>query len=360
MYNPLLNTIRPANQYLVSLSTIVVVSIGCYFLSEMIGYKVVAFILLVTLSLLALLIDILPMLVAAIVSAFTWNFFFIPPRFTLHVNKAEDFLLFIMYFIVAMVHAILTFKIRQIQKKTSIRAGRATTLKLYNTLLNSLSHELRTPIATIIGATDNMLTNGNRLTEENKMNLLSEISVASLRLNDQVENLLNMSRVESGFLQAKKDWCDLNELIYTSIKRVEDSIDNHIIQVKSDEDLPLFKLDAGLMEQVLYNLINNALIYTPPSSIIIVAAKYTNGGCNIVVEDNGPGFPGEEREKVFEKFYRLKYSKTGGTGLGLSIARGFIEAHEGVITLESSDSGGAKFIINIPAETATLNDINND
>lgn len=339
---------------------VLAVSIGCYFLTGIIGYKVVAFFLLVTLSFLALFFDVLPILIAALLSALIWNYFFIPPRFTFHVHTPEDFFLLIMYFIIAMVHAVLTYKIRQIQKEARKKEAKANTLKLYNTLLNSLSHELRTPIATIIGASDNLLMNATRLTEENKTNLLSEISLASLRLNQQVENLLNMSRLESGVIQPKKDWCDVNELIYASIKRIEDYSENHVIDVRVKENLPLFKLDVGLMEQVLYNLVNNAVIYTPPGSKIIINADYTGNSCLITVEDNGKGFPQDEREKVFEKFYRLKYSKTGGTGLGLSIAKGFAEAHNGTIKLEASTSGGAKFTINIPTETSSLNDLKNE
>ncbi len=265
-----------------------------------------------------------------------------------------------MYFIIAMVHAVLTYKIRQIQKVARKKEEKANTLKLYNTLLNSLSHELRTPIATIIGASDNLQMNANKLSEENKMNLLSEISLASLRLNQQVENLLNMSRLESGFIQPKKDWCYVNELIYASMKRVEDHLEEHVIDVQIKENLPLFKLDIGLMEQVVYNLINNAVIYTPANSTIIIKADCADNHCIIIVEDNGKGFPADEREKVFEKFYRLKYSKTGGTGLGLSIAKGFAEAHNGTITLENSSSGGAKFTINIPTETSYLNELKNE
>ncbi|MEJ7678472.1 MAG: ATP-binding protein [Segetibacter sp.] len=316
--------------------------------------------MLVALSLLALFFDILPILIAALLSALIWNYFFIPPRFTFHVHIAEDFFLLIMYFIIAMVHAVLTYKIRQIQKEAGKKEEKANTLKLYNTLLNSLSHELRTPIATIIGASDNLMMNATKLTEENKINLLSEISLAALRLNQQVENLLNMSRLESGFMQPKKDWCDVNELIYASIKRIEDYLKDHIIDVQVKENLPLFKLDVGLMEQVLYNLINNAVIYTPPNSTININADYIGNNCIITVEDNGRGFPPDEREKVFEKFYRLKYSKTGGTGLGLSIAKGFVEAHNGTIILEAGNSGGAKFTINIPTETSSLNDLKNE
>lgn len=358
--NLLLNTIRLRNQYLISVLLVLMVSIGCYFLTDIIGYKVVAFLLLVTLSLLALFFDILPILIAALLSALIWNYFFIPPRFTFHVHTPEDFFLLIMYFIIAMVHAVLTYKIRQIQKRGRKKEEKASTLKLYNTLLNSLSHELRTPIATIIGASDNLLMNANKLTEENKTSLLSEISVAALRLNQQVENLLNMSRLESGFIQAKKDWCDVTELIYASLKHIEDHSAEHIINVQVKENLPLFKLDAGLMEQVLYNLINNAVIYTPANSNIAIKADCVNDSCVITVEDDGKGFPPDEREKVFGKFYRLKYSKTGGTGLGLSIAKGFVEAHNGTITLGSSPTGGAKFTICIPSETSYINELSNE
>jgi two-component system, OmpR family, sensor histidine kinase KdpD len=316
--------------------------------------------LLVTLSLLALFFDILPILISALLSALIWNYFFIPPRFTFHVHTAEDFFLLIMYFFIAMVHAVFTYKIRQLQKEARKKEEKASTLKLYNTLLNSLSHELRTPIATIIGASDNLLMNAARLTEENKTNLVTEISIASLRLNQQVENLLNMSRLESGFIQPKKDWCDVNEFIYAAIKRVEDNCDEHIININVKENLPLFKLDSGLMEQVLYNLVNNAVIYTPSSSTITINGDCINNNCVITVEDNGKGFPPGEREKVFEKFYRLKYSKTGGTGLGLSIAKGFVEAHNGIIFLENVASGGAKFTITIPTETSYIKDMKNE
>ncbi len=319
-----------------------------------------AFLLLVTLSILALFFDVLPVLISAVLSALIWNFFFIPPRFTFHVRANEDLFFFIMYFIIAMVHAVLTFKIREIQKIARKKEEKANTLKLYNTLLNSLSHELRTPIATIIGASDNLAMNAGKLTDENKASLISEISLAALRLNQQVENLLNMSRLESGVIRPRRDWCDVNELIYASIKNVEEYSTDHIVTVHVKENMPLFKLDMGLMEQVLNNLINNAVTYTPPGSTISITGDCMDRTCVITVEDNGKGFPPGEREKVFEKFYRLKYSKTGGTGLGLSIAKGFIEAHNGTISLQSSSAGGAKFIIRIPTEISYLNSIKNE
>ena len=355
-----LNKVRKKNQYLISIVVIVAVSAISYPFAEVIDYKIVAFFLLATLSLLSLFFDILPVLLSAIISTFIWNFFFIPPRFTFHVHKADDFFLLLMYFIIALVHAVLSYKMRRLEKENQKKEEKTNTLKLYNTLLNSLSHELRTPIATIIGATDNLLMESGKLTNENKTNLLLEISTASMRLNQQVENLLNMSRLESGNLQLKKDWCDVNELVYTTIRRLEDTNKDRIIRVELQENLPLFRLDAGLMQEVLYNLVYNAVLYTPQHSTISVNVYSNHKNCIISVEDNGMGFPEAEIPKVFGKFYRLKNAQAGGTGLGLSIVKGFVEAHHGSVILENIHSGGARFTINIPTETSYLNELKNE
>ena len=350
-----------AQQYLISILLIAIVSVGSFLLTSFIGYKVVAYILLVTLSIIALFCDILPVILSAILSALIWNFFFIPPKYTFHISTSEDAFLFIMYFVIALLHAVLMFKLKQIQKLALEKEEKAATLKLYNTLLNSLSHELRTPIATIIGASDNLLMANGNLTEKNKQGLLSEISVASLRLNQQVQNLLNMSRLESGTIQLKKDWCDINELIYKTLDSLGAYSQRHVFDIQLLDNLPLFKLDEGLMEQVLYNLIYNAITYTPEGSIITIKARCNEHEyCLITIEDNGQGFPESEISKVFDKFYRLDHSRTGGTGLGLSIAKGFIEEHNGTITLENAPLGGALFTINIPTEVSYANELKNE
>ena len=200
-----INKVSKTKQCLFSLLLVGIISLVCFGFSSFIGYRVVAFILLVTVSLIAITFDILPVLVAAVLSSLAWNFFFIPPRFTFHIGATDDLILFVMYFIIALVNAVLTHKIKQIQKEARQKEEKASAVKLYNTLLNSLSHELRTPIATIIGAADTLLANNMKLTEEDKGELLAEISKASFRLNQQVENLLSMSRLESGFLQPKID-----------------------------------------------------------------------------------------------------------------------------------------------------------
>lgn len=355
-----INKFSKPKQYLISLLLVCMVSAICYFLSVHIGYKVVAFILLFTVSLIAVLFDIFPVLAAAILSALIWDYFFIPPRFTLQVGSTEDLILLLMYFVIALVNAALTYKIRQIEKVALQKEEKANKVKLYNTLFNSLSHELRTPIATIIGATDNLQSNSSKLTPLNRNELLAEISKASFRLNQQVENLLNMSRLDSGFVQPKKDWCDITEVIYESVKRIEENKVPQKITVNINPAIPLFKLDEVMLEQVIYNLLNNAVLYTNPDCKIDIVAICHVDVLQIIIEDNGNGFPEDEIKNVFDKFYRLKNSKVGGTGLGLSIVKGFIEAQGGVINLQNRSTGGARFTIDIPAETSYLKNLKHE
>jgi two-component system sensor histidine kinase KdpD len=343
------------NQYIISLLLVVFVSVICYGVSPYLGYRVIAFILLLTVSLIAISFDIFPVLVSATISAFIWDFFFIPPRFTFHVDTTEDAILLIMYFVIAMINAVLTYKIRQVEKASRKKEEKANSLKLYDTLLNSLSHELRTPISTIIAATDNLQASNDNLTKENKDQLVSEIAKASFRLNQQVENLLNMSRLESGFIKPKKDWCDINELVYNSVKKIEENKITQKITININPNLPLFKTDKMMLEQIVYNLLNNACLYTKPGSAINISAINHADILQLIIEDNGDGFPEEEIENVFDKFYRLKYSKAGGTGLGLSIVKGFAEALKGNVRLENVSTGGSRFTVNIPCETSYLN-----
>lgn len=342
-------------QYAVSIASILLVSSGCYFLSDLVGYLVVALILLVTVSLAAMFFDMKPVLLTAVLSALVWNFFFIPPKFTFAIRRPEDALMFIMYFVVAMVNAVLTSKIRQMEKEASRREEKENTLKLYNTVLNSLSHELRTPISTIIGATDNLQSMADKLSELDKYELVSSISKASIQLNRQVGNLLNMSRLESGVIQPKNDWFDIRELVYDVIGQLKEDIGTKPIHVAVRENTPLVRMDYGLLSQVLHNLLHNAVTYLPKYAVVTIRAHCAENKLVMIVEDTGNGFPETEIDQVFEKFYRLKNSGTGGTGLGLSIVKGFVEAMKGSIHLENMPEGGAIFTIEIPSELSHVN-----
>jgi two-component system sensor histidine kinase KdpD len=252
-----------------------------------------------------------------------------------------------------LVGALLIFKASQMERAARVRE-KAQTLQLYDTLLNSLSHEFRTPIATIIGATDNLLEEPSKLSAGDSRKLLYAIAGASLRLNRQVENLLNSSRLGSGIILPKKDWCDIQELVSATLRQLEEPLTGHQVITGIKEGLPLVKLDYGWMEQVLSNLIYNACLYTPEGSHIRIQADCPDENLEIIVEDDGKGIPEEEMGKVFDKFYRPLHSRKGGSGLGLSIVKGFVEAHEGTVDLQNVPSGGARFIIRLPAEKLTI------
>lgn len=345
-------------QYIISVFLIVFTAVPCFLSVDVIGFRAVALILLLVVSLNAILFDIYPVMLSALLSALIWNFFFIPPILTFHIGTPEDGLMFLMYFAIASINAVLTYKIREYDKEQREEEEKENAIKLYNTLLNSLSHELRTPIATIIGAVDTIKDNDNKLSEDNKKELYSEIETASFRLNRQVENLLNMSRLEAGFIKPKEDWCDVNELIFTAIKRNKEDLLRHSIEFTPNDSLPLFKLDIGLLEQVVHNIIHNALLHTPDNSVIKIEVENIEDTCKITISDNGNGFPINEIETVFNKFYRLN-NNIGGTGLGLSIVKGFTEAMNGTVGLKNNIKGGAKFTISIPAETTSIDTYGN-
>lgn len=332
------------------MAIIIVIAAICFAFSDFMGYRVAALALLVTVSLLAMIFDVLPVLFSAVLSAFIWDFFFIPPRFTIHVDTTEDTILLVMYFIIAMVNAVLTYKIRQIEKQAQLKEEKANSVKLYNTILNSLSHELRTPIAAIIGASDNLQTNPY-LTKENREQLISEISKASLRLNQQVENLLNISRLQSGHIQPKYDWFDVEELIYQIVQSVEENNTKRKISISMKPGLPLCNSDKGMLEQIIYNLLNNAAIHTPANCRIEISVTCYADILRITIEDSGNAFIDMNPIDILNKFSRNNNNKTAGSGLGLSIVQGFTEALAGNVELEKSQLGGAKFIVSIPVKS---------
>ncbi len=220
--------------------------------------------------------------------------------------------------------------------------------KLYKTLFNSISHELRIPVATIMGATDTLLTSSH--SGNIQVALYKEIFTASLRLNRLIENLLNMSRLENGRISVRLDWCDMNDVINQVSEELKEELKSFSMVVSISEDMPLVKIDYGLMEQAFYNLLINSCEHAPSLSEINLDVQYDNGELVILVMDRGPGFPEGNIDFVFEKFFRTDGSKAGGLGLGLSIVKGFVEAHKGRIIVENRKDGGSKFTIRIPSE----------
>jgi two-component system, OmpR family, sensor histidine kinase KdpD len=482
-------------QYLIVSLIVTLASTGLYLVKDLIGYQIVSFGLLFLVSILALFYGTGPILLAASLSALSWDYFFIPPQFTLHVEKPFDMLMLIMFFIIAMLNGTLTSRVRRQEKKIRIREERTEALyqltreltmvmgidevskiaaryiskyfnlscaillknefnqlenqiqheskiqlsenelsiatwvykhsakagkytdtlpstdytfypltgnndnmgviavehfkvftqgelqfwesflsqisgryereflrnaakkadllnesdKLYKTLFNSISHELRIPVATIMGASDTLLSQS--YPEETKLKLYSEINTASVRLNRLIENLLNMSRLESGRLTLRLDWCDVNDLANKVASNLKQELLSFKLLTVIPPDMPLVYIDFGLMEQVLHNLVLNATQHAPAGSRIRIKFFYDNDLLTIQVMDRGIGFPKTELSSVFNKFYRGKDAKAGGTGLGLSIVKGFVEAHQGKVTAENRQNGGALFTIKLPVKT---------
>jgi two-component system sensor histidine kinase KdpD len=489
-------------QYLITSLLVILSSLIFYPVKDFIGYQVVSFALLFLVSILALFYGTGPILLAATLSALIWDYFFIPPQFTLHIGKAEDVLMLLMFFIIALLNGILTSRVRRQEKKTRIREERTHALyqltreltmvsgidevskiavryiqkyfnldcaiilkndlnqldnqvqldakiklsenelsiaawvykhsakagkhtdtlpstdytfypltgnndstgviavkhlnpftqgeeqfweaflsqisgkyereflrdaakkayilnesdKLYKTLFNSISHELRIPVATIMGATDTLLT--HTYPEETRRKLYTEINTASIRLNRLIENLLNMSRLESGRITPRLDWCDVHDLA----NKVADNLKQELLPFKLSmvipSDMPLVFIDFGLIEQVLNNLVLNATQNTMTGTNIRLKFFFDQGALTIQVMDRGKGFPASELLSVFDKFYRGKDAKAGGTGLGLSIVKGYVEAHGGTVIAENRKNGGAIFTIKIPVKSSEMDKLN--
>ncbi len=222
----------------------------------------------------------------------------------------------------------------------------AETERLRSTLLSSVSHDLRTPLATITGAASSLLQPGT-LGPEAERELKEAIYEEGDRLNRLVTNLLDMTRLESGSLQLGKDWQSLEELVGTALGRLERELKGRRVEVRIPADLPLVSVDGLMIEQVFVNLLDNAAKYSHPGSAIFVSATAGAGEVTVEVADEGPGLPPGAEEQVFEKFYRAG-SGPRGSGLGLPICRAIVTAHGGRIWAESRPPRGVAFRFTLP------------
>ncbi len=482
-------------QYAVAALVMSLATLALYPLREPLGYQSISLLLLLILVLLPLKLDSGPVLLAAALSAVAWNFFFIPPQFTLAIGLVQDVLMLLVYFVVAAVTGVLTARTRSREKIVRTReqhasalydltrqlagarsqaevvsvavrtikkyfdadvavllsqadgdiataahpagtfsmdekefgvaawaywnerkAGRftdtlpssvatyyplsgpryplgvagikrsgnmpltfdqehllqsfvrqlASTLereqlneitkrsivvaeseKLYNTVFSSLSHELRTPVAAILGAAETLLAEHRKGGRDMAGALINEISSAAGRLDRLVQNLLDVTRLESGLLRPRIDWCDIRDVVTKSVEDVEAESGRTIVVTLAHE-VSLIRADFGLLVQVLANVLRNAATYTPEGTQIDVITQLHGNEFAIIVDDSGPGIPAPSLPHLFEKFFRIEGTKPGGTGLGLTIAKGLIEAQGGSIHAENRLGGGARFIIRLP------------
>lgn len=236
---------------------------------------------------------------------------------------------------------------RIVQKSGQEQVAHATE-QLEKALLNSISHDLRTPLASITGALSSLKEEGSRLESGAKRELIDTALGEASRLNRFVRNLLDMTRIESGALKVNKEVNDVQDLVSSALSNLG-LLTSTKVKTNIPGSLPFVPMDFLLITQVLVNLIDNALKYSPADTEVEIAATIRGEMFEIEVADRGPGIPPEDLQRVFDKFYRVQRPEgVSGTGLGLSICKGIVEAHGGLIRAENREGGGAKFVVALP------------
>jgi two-component system sensor histidine kinase KdpD len=229
--------------------------------------------------------------------------------------------------------------------------------RLKSALLSSVSHDLRTPLAGIKAAASSLLQPDIAWSEEDRHAFLVDIDHEADRLTRLVSNLLDLSRIEAGAIKPDKDWEDVGELVDRVLRRMAPRLANHTVLRQVADGLPQVRLDAVQIEQVLTNLIENAAKYSPPDTPIAIQANVVHDPSHghmvrIAVTDRGVGIPAAEQERIFDKFYRVTEGSRGvsGTGMGLAIVKGLVEAHGGLVCVESTPGAGSTFSVLLPVE----------
>jgi two-component system, OmpR family, sensor histidine kinase KdpD len=288
-----------------------------------------------------------PSAVAACLAVACFDLFFVPPHFTLTVADTQYLVTFVVMLVVALLISSLAVRAR-----TEAAAAQQALLavdqeRLRSTLLSSVSHDFRTPLAAITGAVT-FLQEGRELDAASRGDLEQTIREEAERLDRLVTNLLDMTRLESGAVALRRDWDSVEEVIGSALARVEGRLGTRRLETDLADDLPLVRVDAGLVEQVLVNLLENALKHTPAGTAIRIAARLDGGLVRVTVEDEGEGLPPGQEETVFEKFHRAGRPE-GSFGLGLAICRAIVSAHGGRIWAARDRPRGAAFHFTLPA-----------
>ncbi|HWR28612.1 MAG TPA: sensor histidine kinase KdpD [Negativicutes bacterium] len=250
-----------------------------------------------------------------------------------------------------------------IERGTLMEKERETALlvesdKLRTALLNSVSHELRTPLSSIIGSVSTLLESEIKYSPQDQRELLINIKDGANRMERVVANLLDTARLESGMVQLKLNWCDMEDIIGTALRRLQESIRSRNINVDVQPPINVVHGDCVLLEQLMINLVDNAVKYSPANTPVDIKVSGESGNIIVSVSDRGIGIPEDELSHIFNKFYQVHHPdmRVDGTGLGLSICRGIVEAHGGKIWAENRPGGGTSFLFMLPATTSEFVD----
>ncbi|HEX4333019.1 MAG TPA: DUF4118 domain-containing protein [Usitatibacter sp.] len=287
----------------------------------------------------------------SVASVALFDFLFVPPQGTFTVDDVQYLLTFAIMLAVAVVISGLTRNVREQARAQAVLEVEAETERIRSVLLASISHDLRTPLAVMSGASSSLAERGELLGEKERRELARSLYEQSRDMGERVAKVLQMTRLETGAMSLDRDWVSLPELAATVLDRLAERLAGHRAMVEWPADLPLVHVDAVLLEQVLANLLDNAARHTASGTVVRLRAQVRDADIVVSVEDFGHGIPEADVERVFAKFHHAG-TAPGGMGLGLSIARSIVRLHHGEAWAERIPGGGTAFRFTLPRETA--------
>lgn len=296
---------------------------------------------------------------ASVISVLAFNFLFTVPRFTLRAYDPSYPVTFGIMFLVALITGSLASKMKEYARESAQAAIRIEKEQLRADLLRSISHDLRTPLTSISGNASNLLFNESEFSQETRRQIYGDIYDDSMWLIKLVENLLSVTRIEDGRMDLRMSAELMDEVIAEALRHTDRNRAGRKVEVSSDEEFILGKMDARLIVQVVINLVDNAVKYTPDGAGIQIHTGKRDGMVVVSVSDTGPGIPDEQKPKVFDMFYTGTSRAPDGRrslGLGLGLCRSIILAHGGEIWVSDNKPQGAVFTFTLPAEEVTLHE----
>jgi K+-sensing histidine kinase KdpD len=351
-------------------------------LREQINSTTVGFAFLLVVLFVAILWGSKPALVASILGMLCFNFFFLPPFYTFTIADPQNWVALTAFFITAL--AVGQLSARAKRRAEEAETGRAEIRRLYeelreafdraaeaeglrrserlkSALLDAVTHDIRTPLTSIKASATLLLEDREateqveKLSPEEQQAMLRVITHGADRLDRFVEGIVDLARIEAGDMKLYRNWGAVDDIIDAALAQAEPLTRQHQIRVLVKDELPVVRVDARAVAEVIYTLIDNASKYAPPETMIVIEAnRVADDMIEIAVEDQGPGIPSSLRERVFERFYRVTGNGVngdliGGIGMGLAIAKGIVEAHDGQIWVQAGKSGrGARIAFTVP------------
>lgn len=290
---------------------------------------------------------------ASLASVASFDFLFVPPQGAFTIDDVQYLLTFAIMLAVALVISSLVSRIRKEASERAALAVEAETERVRSALLASISHDLRTPLAVLTGASSSLAQSGERMSANERRELAASVYEQSREISEHVAKVLQMTRLESERIVLDRDWAAFSEIAASVLARLEERLAQHRVLVEVSDELPLVRVDVALVEQALANLLDNAAKHTPQGTAVRVRAEAEGRELVVTVQDYGGGLPEAELERVFDKFHRGASEASGaGMGLGLSICRAIVRLHGGRAWAQSVPAGGIAFHFTLPLEDA--------